>query len=102
MTPYLYFQLLETSEIDYLALNIRSIESPMEDGLNARINFRDEAALRSSLLVFLLEGPPAAPILLTVSDDFELKIDEPKDVSGAPNDTGPLRDVSTGYPTAPS
>lgn len=100
MTPYLYFQLLETSETDYLALNIRSIESPMEDGLNARMNFRDEAAWRSSLLVFLLEGPPVAPILLT--DDFELNIDELKEVSGAPNDTGALRDVSSGYPTAPS
>ncbi len=74
----------------------------MEDGLNARMNFRDEAAWRSSLMVFLLEGPPEAPILLTVPDDFELNTDEPKEVSGAPNDTGPLRDASSGYPTAPS
>jgi hypothetical protein len=43
----------------------------MEDGLNAWINFRDEAALRSSLLDFLLEGPPTTPILLTVPDDFQ-------------------------------
>ena len=89
--------------MDYLALNSRSTESPIEDGLKPRINFRDEAMWGSSLFVlFLLEGPPVTPVLLTGPDDFELNIDEPKEASCAPNDTGPLCDVSSGYPTAPS
>ena len=41
-------------------------------------------------------------VLLTDDDDLDSKIDEPKEVSGAPNDRGTLCDLSGGCPTAPS
>lgn len=92
------------SEIGYLPLNNKFIESPIEEGLNAWINFRDGAMRGSSLLVFLLlEGPPIAPMLLADVEDFVLKITDPNEASVVvTNDTGPLCDVSCGYPTAPS
>lgn len=98
------FSIQKPSEIDYLLLlNNRFIDSPIEEGLNAWMNFRDGALVGSSLLVFLrLEDPPTAPMLLTDPDDFVLKTTEPNEASLATNDTGPLCDASWGYPTAPS
>lgn len=78
------------------------MDSPIEEGFSARMKFRDGALWRSLLVFLVLEDPPAAPLLLTDPGDLELKIDEPKEVSGAPNDAGTLCDVSCRYPTAAS
>lgn len=77
------------------------MDIPIEDGLKPQMNFC-EIALRGSLFVFLLEGPPACLEHLEDPDDLELKIDELKEGSLTPKDTGPLFDASTGCPTAPS
>ena len=68
------------------------------------MNLRDGTIRGPSFLVLLfLEGPPpVVAVLLTDDDDLDSKIDEPKEVSGAPNDRGTLCDLSGGCPTAPS
>lgn len=84
-----------------------STENPIDDGLNVRINVREEAIWGSSLPVFFLrEGSPVffpkGPDCGTPRSFFAPKIDEAKEVSEGPNDIGPLCDVSNRNPTAPS
>lgn len=38
-----HYRMAKSNETDYLLLNNKSIESPIVDGLNGRINFHDEA-----------------------------------------------------------
>lgn len=69
------------------------IDGVVEDVLSNRRNLRDGAVWGSALLLFLFEGPPAVPVCRTDVECFRLKNDELNEVSVAPNDTGPLRDV---------
>lgn len=96
---------------------LRSIEIPIEDGLNVRINVREGAIWCSSLPpAFILqkgspppaaaaaEGFPKGPDCGTPRSRsfFAPKIDDAKEVSEGPNDMGPLCNASNWNPTDPS
>lgn len=76
-----------------LPFDLNSMDNPTEDGMKARKNLPEGAGSGSFFSILLLEDPAVAALFLTGPDDFGIKIDESKEVSGAPNETGPFCDL---------